>query len=48
MDIRRLLDKFFDTKGFSDKQLVKIWEKSSLKNSPLAIYEPLKEGILHD
>lgn len=37
MEIRRLLDKFFDTKGFTDKELLRLWEKSSLKNSPLTL-----------
>jgi hypothetical protein len=35
MEIRRLLDKFFDTKGFTDKQLLILWEKSTLKDSYL-------------
>jgi hypothetical protein len=37
MDIRRLLDKFFDTRGFTDKQLLQLWEKSTLKNSHLTL-----------
>jgi hypothetical protein len=43
VEIRRLLDKFFDTKGFTDKQLLQLWEVSALKNSPLTISSPLAE-----
>lgn len=43
MDIRRLLDKFFDTKDFTDKQLLQLWEKSTLRNSHLSLCSPLAE-----
>jgi hypothetical protein len=33
MDIRRLLDRFFDTKGFTDEQLIKLWKQSTLNDS---------------
>jgi len=35
MEIRRLMDKFFDTRNFTDEQLLQIWEKSALKINSL-------------
>jgi hypothetical protein len=37
MEIRRLFDKFFDTNGFTEEQLQRLWEKSTLKDSPLTV-----------
>lgn len=48
MDIRRLLDKFFDTTNFTDEQLLRLWEKSNPQMHLLIPSSLLKEGSLYE